>query len=1455
MSEKIIFVRTESGEDEVRSRTAHLSKDIKRALLMVDGTATVAEIIKRSSPSLRPMLTDMFAELEIGEYIRDSSKPLEIVKRAVVQPVSKTSSVDDELDFTAAYRAPSPEILAAEAAKLKSAAASKASAEVAAKARAVMDERARLSAEVAKLKAQQQAEAAQRKAESEANARAVADEQAKREAEAARVKAEQEAARVKQEAQVRAQAEAEARAREETERRVREAAEAARVKAEQHAAQVKAEVESKARAAAEEKARLEAEVAKLKAQAEAEAKARAVAAEQTKREAEAARVQAEQEAARAKQEAEEQARAAAEEAARIKAEQLAEQEKVEAEARAAAEREAEVARIQAEQEAAIAEAEAEAKARAQAEEEAAAEIRAREEDERRAREAAEADRIKAEQQAKAAAEARAAAEEKAKLEAEVAGFKAQAEAAEQAKREAEAARARAEQEVASAKADAEKQAEKQAKREAEAARVKADQEAVRAQAEREARAVSEARALAEVEAAKLKAQQEADNARRKIEQAANRVKEASERARQVAEARAHEEAERHAAAKRLKAEQEEARAEEARAEEARAEEARAEEARAEEARAEEAREKEVREKEVREKEARVKAEQEAVSQRSAEPAPHHDEIHLAQGDKVESRSNDNLLAAIVRLNARHAAMEDSVFAALDELAQQQEEAEYFESMQSGEYSVPDIPASVSDEKTANASVAERRTTIAAVTFFDVVGYSMESNGKQIELKQQLGKLVSNSLEPLATGERVVLDTGDGVAIGFLQHPTDALESAMHFRNGLMANSYYDYPDLRVRVGIHLGPVSVIKDINGQTNMLGDGINSAQRVMGFAGKNQIYVSRSYFDFVSSLSDEYKNLFRYRGSQRDKHGREFQLYELLDAGATVDDSEDKQDKSNGSAVNLAPFDLSSFDDALGQPKSPKTGRQQTLEQEDEEGRQKADAAEQLLKDIAGLSRGDEVEAPALVQQSAPVIQASSPATRAEVSQTGDKPEKTKSIEQFSEQETRQLAAVQAKAWADAEQRALDIAKKIAENAAWKMAQPPVEVEPVAKLVTKHARRKSIPWAMVAGGAAALLLLALFVVPLLLPIQNYRENMERWLGNKLQQPVHIGKLSGRLLPTPRLVLGEVSVGETKQIQSAQVEVNFTFAALMGAPRSVNTLLLDGVRVNGAGLSQVASWLQHVAQDNHYPVARIVLNKGVLEAQGLLFSDVAGELIFDQTGKLSSARLTNEGRKLELGIQADTENKWKLSLALRDMALPLFPEWVFDDLKASGVLTHGEAHFTDLDARILGGVLTGDVRLNWLSGWFAQGALVGKVIPTQNISGLMNGDMDGSAHFQMSADSLAGLPDSTVLEGLFTVRKGLITGMDIVEVARLRSKENLPGGRTHFDELTGEVSYANGAYRFSQLSMHDSVLRSSGSLTVSGQQLSGNVSAELAMRAGKGAVTLQVGGTTESPTLRAVH
>lgn len=254
------------------------------------------------------------------------------------------------------------------------------------------------------------------------------------------------------------------------------------------------------------------------------------------------------------------------------------------------------------------------------------------------------------------------------------------------------------------------------------------------------------------------------------------------------------------------------------------------------------------------------------------------------------------------------------------------------------------------------------------------------------------------------------------------------------------------------------------------------------------------------------------------------------------------------------------------------------------------------------------------------------------------------------------------------------------------------------------------------------------------------------------------------------------------------------------------------------------------------------------------MTFSEVAGDVLFDASGKFVSADLHSHGSKIGVDIKAAVGNKYPVALELRDVALPLLPNWMFNDLKANGVLDGEELRLTSLDGRILGGVLTGEMRLGWHSGWHAQGALVAKVIPAQNISPLMSGDLDGTAHFQMHAFKLSELADSAVLDGLFTVSKGLITGMDIVETVRLRSPQSIPGGRTHFDEMAGELNYANGIYRFSRVSLKDSVMKAGGALTVTGQKLAGSLSADLAMRS-SGTVALSLGGTTDAPTLQAGH
>lgn len=170
-----------------------------------------------------------------------------------------------------------------------------------------------------------------------------------------------------------------------------------------------------------------------------------------------------------------------------------------------------------------------------------------------------------------------------------------------------------------------------------------------------------------------------------------------------------------------------------------------------------------------------------------------------------------------------------------------------------------------------------KTIMCGVLFLDIAEYSKKSVSGQISLKERFNAYLSVAIRDVPIDDRIILDTGDGAALSFLGDVGDALQVALSMRESLREGLHME-PPLLVRMGINLGPVRLVRDLNGQPNIVGDGINVAQRIMGFADPGQILVSRSYYDAVSRLSPDYASMFHYQGSRTDKHVREHEIYAI-------------------------------------------------------------------------------------------------------------------------------------------------------------------------------------------------------------------------------------------------------------------------------------------------------------------------------------------------------------------------------------------------------------------------------------------------------------------------------------------------------------------------------------------------------------------------------------------------
>ena len=178
------------------------------------------------------------------------------------------------------------------------------------------------------------------------------------------------------------------------------------------------------------------------------------------------------------------------------------------------------------------------------------------------------------------------------------------------------------------------------------------------------------------------------------------------------------------------------------------------------------------------------------------------------------------------------------------------------------------------------AVRGNRTVLCSVVFIDIVEYSKKSVEEQMHVKQQFNELLLRALDNVPSDDRIILDTGDGAAINFLGDPEECLFVALGLRDALALRGD---DALQLRIGINLGPVRLVKDINGQPNIIGDGINVAQRIMSFADVNQILVSRSFYELISALSADYAQQFAFEGARTDKHVREHEVYALGQAPA--------------------------------------------------------------------------------------------------------------------------------------------------------------------------------------------------------------------------------------------------------------------------------------------------------------------------------------------------------------------------------------------------------------------------------------------------------------------------------------------------------------------------------------------------------------------------------------------
>src|SRR5262249_8543646 len=176
---------------------------------------------------------------------------------------------------------------------------------------------------------------------------------------------------------------------------------------------------------------------------------------------------------------------------------------------------------------------------------------------------------------------------------------------------------------------------------------------------------------------------------------------------------------------------------------------------------------------------------------------------------------------------------------------------------------------------ADEQKSKVRLEIAHVLFIDIVGYSKLRTNEQTAQIQTLREIVRGTEQfrvPEAEGKLLRLPTGDGGALVFRNNPEAPVFCAEE-----IAKALKNHPEIRVRMGIHSGPVNEVTDLNERANIAGAGINIAQRIMDCGDSGHILVSKHAAEDLEQY-DQWQPYLHDLGECQGKHGERLPVVNL-------------------------------------------------------------------------------------------------------------------------------------------------------------------------------------------------------------------------------------------------------------------------------------------------------------------------------------------------------------------------------------------------------------------------------------------------------------------------------------------------------------------------------------------------------------------------------------------------
>lgn len=378
------------------------------------------------------------------------------------------------------------------------------------------------------------------------------------------------------------------------------------------------------------------------------------------------------------------------------------------------------------------------------------------------------------------------------------------------------------------------------------------------------------------------------------------------------------------------------------------------------------------------------------------------------------------------------------------------------------------------------------------------------------------------------------------------------------------------------------------------------------------------------------------------------------------------------------------------------------------------------------------------------------------------------------------------------------------------------------------------KVLLWAL---GALLLVLAAvLLVVQRWVSSDEFRLRVEQEATTVLGVPLKLERVGLTLWPLPGVVLDGVELRTRQPLKVARIELRPSWLHLLIGRVAISTLVVRRAVLPQQGIDALLVSLQKIRQRDKSPQTGSALyllpRRTVLDE--LSWVDARGKSIVIQ----AEARLDGDAlpERLELDVVRGRLQGTRLDLRRSDeLAWEVL-------LQVAGGTVQGRVEVQPLGEAAAEFVLKGqlqtrDVELSQLTA----------PEPTESVRARqpLSGRLEANTTLSARARQLSALLDVLQTQSKFTVRSGMLHGIDLVKAVQTVGVSR--GGNTPLDTLTGQVTTRGKAIELQNLAASSGALSATGQVSVSTtQQLNGRVNVDLGGAVG---VPLLVGGTVDEP------